>query len=77
MKKSKGKVDFLNERLLYGILLEFFFLIICITTTNALNCPNNTWPCDNGIQCINATLRCNSIIDCQDGSDEGTTCSKT
>ncbi|CAF0941452.1 unnamed protein product, partial [Brachionus calyciflorus] len=39
--------------------------------------PIGFWPCNNGIQCINSTLKCNNIIDCEDGSDEGTFCNTT
>lgn len=51
-----------------------FFLFV-INQINTLNCPANTWACNNGIQCINSTFKCNSVIDCSDGSDEGAICS--
>ena len=45
--------------LMYAVLLLVFTLSVQL---NALNCPVNTWTCDNKIECINATLRCNSNI---------------
>ena len=88
MKKTK-KVDFDTSKLINRIfshinaintsrsliaLIATFAFTIQLSV--ALNCPSNTWTCNNKFQCINATLRCNSVVDCDDGSDEGVTCSK-
>ena len=60
--------------------IQIVHLAVLIFTCNyviSLNCPPNTWACNNGIQCINATFRCNNVIDCSDGSDEGAICSNS
>ena len=73
--KIKRKCHKLFENIFSFYIIITFALFIQLVT--ALNCPSNTWTCDNKFQCINSTLRCNSIVDCDDGSDEGVTCSKS
>ena len=67
------QINAFNSGSLIALIATFAFTI---QLSVALNCPSNTWTCNNKFQCINATLRCNSVVDCDDGSDEGVTCSK-
>jgi hypothetical protein len=73
MKKKEQCLKLLKKYDLLYIMYIFIFLLLIINQLDALNCPENKWACNNGIQCINITSKCDSIIDCSDGSDEGTT----
>ena len=70
-KNSIFKIPNPEIILFLSLILYTNFIII-----SSLNCPANTWACNNGQQCINSTSRCNSVVDCSDGSDEGSSCSK-
>lgn len=73
-KKNFLKFENLSSDIVF---FQFFFFTLIFSYIFAIDCPNGYWKCSNDIQCINSTLRCNNIIDCQDGSDEGTFCSKS
>jgi hypothetical protein len=40
---------------------QIFLILTLLSKVYLLNCPLNTWACNDGIQCINATLRCNKF----------------
>jgi hypothetical protein len=55
MKRSYKKTMNLSK------LCQIILLLILIKKVILLNCPLNTWACNDGIQCINATQRCNKM----------------
>ena len=64
------------KQLLRFCLTAYVFLILAnLSQIECIQCPENTWMCNNTIQCINASQRCDNIIHCEDGSDEGPSCS--
>ncbi len=50
-----------QKSLNFLITCQILLFLILIRKTYLLNCPLNTWLCNDGIQCINATLRCNTL----------------
>ncbi len=74
--KMKRKFDICTNNWLSIVLSLILSILICSHLVSALPCPADKWPCLNGIECIDLTSRCNSVVDCGDGSDEGTSCSK-
>ncbi|RNA36027.1 low-density lipo receptor-related 2 isoform X1, partial [Brachionus plicatilis] len=78
MKKPNKKNRSIFGNLSSGLFLfRIFFFFFLFSKTLAIECPSGYWKCENGIQCINSTFRCNNIINCEDGSDEGTLCNTT
>ncbi|XP_070188962.1 uncharacterized protein [Littorina saxatilis] len=39
-------------------------------------CPGGMFECAISKTCINDTLRCNKVVDCEDGTDEGSKCDR-
>ncbi len=72
----KRKYNFCTKNCLSIILSLILAVFIVCNSVSAIDCPVGKWTCSNGIECIDLTSRCNSIVDCGDGSDEGTSCSK-
>jgi hypothetical protein len=65
LQKSSPEPNFSSKN--YLVLFTLFFLFcVDLNFTHGLECPANTWPCNNSVQCINITQKCDGKVDCQD-----------